>query len=469
MPCAMGVMPMSKKAWGGRFEGHPEEWVDAFNTSIHFDQNLLDEDIEGSIAHATMLANQGIIRQDECDHIIEGLKSIQKDFHNHQLVFQESLEDIHLNIEHELIKRIGATGGKLHTGRSRNDQVATDMHLYTKKEVNLIISAIESFQKSILQLAEHHIDTIMPGYTHLQRAQPISFAHHIMTYFWMLERDKSRFKDALKRIDISPLGAAALSGTTYPINRHETMRLLGFNDIYENSLDAVSDRDYIIETLHNISLCMVHLSRLAEEIIFWSSEEAQFITLSDTFSTGSSIMPQKKNPDMAELIRGKVGRTTGHLMSMLVTLKGLPLAYNKDMQEDKEGLFDAVHTLKGSLRIFKGMLDTMTVNTSRLSSTVRKDFSNATELADYLVGKGIPFREAHEIVGKVVLWSIQNNLYLLDVPIDIYQSYHPMIEHDIYNYLQPDEAVKRRQSYGGTSQKAVSQQIEKAQSLLEPS
>ncbi|MFO3689618.1 argininosuccinate lyase [Staphylococcus felis] len=460
---------MSKKAWGGRFEGHPEEWVDAFNASIHFDQNLLDEDIEGSIAHATMLANQGIIRQDECEHIIEGLKSIQKDFHNHQLVFQESLEDIHLNIEHELIKRIGATGGKLHTGRSRNDQVATDMHLYTKKEVNLIISAIESFQKSILQLAEHHIDTIMPGYTHLQRAQPISFAHHIMTYFWMLERDKSRFKDALKRIDISPLGAAALSGTTYPINRHETMRLLGFNDIYENSLDAVSDRDYIIETLHNISLCMVHLSRLAEEIIFWSSEEAQFITLSDTFSTGSSIMPQKKNPDMAELIRGKVGRTTGHLMSMLVTLKGLPLAYNKDMQEDKEGLFDAVHTLKGSLRIFKGMLDTMTVNTSQLSSTVRKDFSNATELADYLVGKGIPFREAHEIVGKVVLWSIQNNLYLLDVPIDVYQSYHPMIEHDIYNYLQPDEAVKRRQSYGGTSQKSVSQQIEKAQSLLEPS
>lgn len=469
MPCAMGVMPMSKKAWGGRFEGHPEEWVDAFNASIHFDQNLLDEDIEGSIAHATMLANQGIIRQDECEHIIEGLKSIQKDFHNHQLVFQESLEDIHLNIEHELIKRIGATGGKLHTGRSRNDQVATDMHLYTKKEVNLIISAIESFQKSTLQLAEHHIDTIMPGYTHLQRAQPISFAHHIMTYFWMLERDKSRFKDALKRIDISPLGAAALSGTTYPINRHETMRLLGFNDIYENSLDAVSDRDYIIETLHNISLCMVHLSRLAEEIIFWSSEEAQFITLSDTFSTGSSIMPQKKNPDMAELIRGKVGRTTGHLMSMLVTLKGLPLAYNKDMQEDKEGLFDAVHTLKGSLRIFKGMLDTMTVNTSQLSSTVRKDFSNATELADYLVGKGIPFREAHEIVGKVVLWSIQNNLYLLDVPIDVYQSYHPMIEHDIYNYLQPDEAVKRRQSYGGTSQKSVSQQIEKAQSLLEPS
>lgn len=465
----MGVMPMSKKAWGGRFEGHPEEWVDAFNASIHFDQNLLDEDIEGSIAHATMLANQGIIRQDECEHIIEGLKSIQKDFHNHQLVFQESLEDIHLNIEHELIKRIGATGGKLHTGRSRNDQVATDMHLYTKKEVNLIISAIESFQKSTLQLAEHHIDTIMPGYTHLQRAQPISFAHHIMTYFWMLERDKSRFKDALKRIDISPLGAAALSGTTYPINRHETMRLLGFNDIYENSLDAVSDRDYIIETLHNISLCMVHLSRLAEEIIFWSSEEAQFITLSDTFSTGSSIMPQKKNPDMAELIRGKVGRTTGHLMSMLVTLKGLPLAYNKDMQEDKEGLFDAVHTLKGSLRIFKGMLDTMTVNTSQLSSTVRKDFSNATELADYLVGKGIPFREAHEIVGKVVLWSIQNNLYLLDVPIDVYQSYHPMIEHDIYNYLQPDEAVKRRQSYGGTSQKSVSQQIEKAQSLLEPS
>ncbi|HDY4567466.1 TPA: argininosuccinate lyase, partial [Staphylococcus aureus] len=332
---------MSNKAWGGRFEVQPEEWVDDFNASITFDQTLIDQDIEGSIAHATMLANQGIISQQDSEQIIQGLKSIQHDYHQDQIQFSASLEDIHLNIEHELIKRIGDAGGKLHTGRSRNDQVATDMHLYTKKQVQDIIALIKSLQSVIVDIASNNVDTIMPGYTHLQRAQPISFAHHIMTYFWMLQRDQQRFEDSLKRIDINPLGAAALSGTTYPIDRHETTALLNFGSLYENSLDAVSDRDYIIETLHNISLTMVHLSRFAEEIIFWSTDEAKFITLSDAFSTGSSIMPQKKNPDMAELIRGKVGRTTGHLMSMLMTLKGLPLAYNKDMQEDKEGLFDA--------------------------------------------------------------------------------------------------------------------------------
>ncbi|MCQ9290230.1 argininosuccinate lyase [Staphylococcus hyicus] len=457
---------MTKKAWGGRFEEKPEAWVDAFNASIHFDKTLIDEDIQGSIAHATMLYHQNVLTQKESEAIITGLKAIQKDYHDGNIEFQTSLEDIHLNIEHELIQRIGAVGGKLHTGRSRNDQVATDMHLYTKKEVKQIIEAIELFQKTIVNLADEHIETIMPGYTHLQRAQPISFAHHIMTYFWMLERDKGRFKDALKRIDISPLGAAALSGTTYPIDRHETQQLLGFASIYENSLDAVSDRDYIVETLHAISLTMVHLSRFAEEIIFWSSEEAKFVTLSDAFSTGSSIMPQKKNPDMAELIRGKVGRTTGHLMSLLMTLKGLPLAYNKDMQEDKEGLFDAIHTLKGSLRIFDGMVGSMTVNTERLSQTVKSDFSNATELADYLVVKGIPFREAHEIVGKIVLWSIQNEMFLLDVPLDVYKQHHNAIDEDIYTYLQPAEAVKRRKSYGSTGQDAVKHQISVAKTLI---
>ncbi len=462
----MEGIKMTKKAWGGRFEEKPEDWVDAFNASIHFDQTLIDEDIQGSIAHATMLSHKGILTENECQSIVQGLQEIQKDFHEGHIRFQASLEDIHLNIEHELITRIGAVGGKLHTGRSRNDQVATDMHLYTKKEVQNLIASIQSFQKTIVHLADEHVDTIMPGYTHLQRAQPISFAHHIMTYFWMLERDKGRFQDALKRIDISPLGAAALSGTTYPIDRHETQQLLGFASLYENSLDAVSDRDYIVETLHAISLTMVHLSRFAEEIIFWSSEEAQFVALSDAFSTGSSIMPQKKNPDMAELIRGKVGRTTGHLMSMLMTLKGLPLAYNKDMQEDKEGLFDALHTLKGSLRIFEGMLGSMTVNTERLTQTVQKDFSNATELADYLVMKGIPFREAHEIVGKIVLWSIQNDLYLLDVPLEVYQQHHASIEKDIYHYLHPSEAVKRRKSYGSTGQESVKHQISVAKTLI---
>ncbi|HBY84141.1 MULTISPECIES: argininosuccinate lyase [Staphylococcus] len=457
---------MSNKAWGGRFEAQPEEWVDEFNASIDFDQNLIDQDVQGSIAHATMLANQNIISQDEAHTIIEGLKAIQKDVHQNKIEFKASLEDIHLNIEHELIQRVGEAGGKLHTGRSRNDQVATDMHLYTKEEVTGIIELIKSLQQTILTIANQHVDTIMPGYTHLQRAQPISFAHHIMTYFWMLERDKSRFQDSMKRIDISPLGAAALSGTTHPIDRHETQELLNFSAVYENSLDAVSDRDYIVETLHNISLTMVHLSRFSEEIIFWSTDEAKFITLSDAFSTGSSIMPQKKNPDMAELIRGKVGRTTGHLMSMLVTLKGLPLAYNKDMQEDKEGLFDAIHTIKGSLKIFEGMLDTMTVNTNRLNETVTKDFSNATELADYLVSKNVPFRTAHEIVGKIVLDCINKGIYLLDIPLEDYQSHHESIEADIYDFLKPENCLKRRKSYGSTGQDAVKHQLSVAQQLM---
>ena len=457
---------MSEKAWGGRFSEQPEDWVDEFNASIHFDKTLIKQDIQGSIAHATMLANQEIITADESKQIIEGLNDILQDYLNNQITFDVSLEDIHLNIEHELIKRIGDTGGKLHTGRSRNDQVATDMHLYTKAEVEQLIELITSFQTSILTVAENHIDTIMPGYTHLQRAQPISFAHHILTYYWMLSRDKSRFEDSLKRIDISPLGAAALSGTTYPIDRHETQSLLGFSSLYENSMDAVSDRDYIVETLHNISLTMVHLSRFAEEIIFWSSAEANFVTLSDAFSTGSSIMPQKKNPDIAELIRGKVGRTTGHLMSMLMTLKGLPLAYNKDMQEDKEGLFDALHTLKGSLRIFEGMVDSMTVNVEHLQQTVNNDFSNATELADYLVTKDVPFRTAHEIVGKLVLWCIQNNKYLLDVPLSKYQEAHPLIEDDIFTFLTPANCVSRRISYGSTGQEAVKQQIKQIKAQL---
>lgn len=457
---------MSNKAWGGRFETQPEEWVDDFNASIDFDKNLIKQDVQGSIAHATMLAKQHIITDDEAQSIINELKNIQSDFEEGKLKFKASLEDIHLNIEHELIQRIGEAGGKLHTGRSRNDQVATDMHLYTKEQVQYIIELIASFQETIVQLADQHVYTIMPGYTHLQRAQPISFAHHIMTYFWMLERDKGRFMDSLKRIDISPLGAAALSGTTHPIDRHLTQELLGFANLYENSLDAVSDRDYIVETLHHISLTMVHLSRFAEEIIFWSTDEAKFITLSDAFSTGSSIMPQKKNPDMAELIRGKVGRTTGHLMSMLVTLKGLPLAYNKDMQEDKEGLFDAVHTLKGSLRIFEGMVASMKVNSNRLSQTVKNDFSNATELADYLVSKSVPFRTAHEIVGKIVLNCIHKGIYLLDVPLSEYQEHHENIEEDIYDYLTPENCLKRRQSYGSTGQESVKHQLKVAKALL---
>ncbi|UTB81232.1 argininosuccinate lyase [Staphylococcus carnosus] len=457
---------MSNKAWGGRFQSEPEAWVDAFNASINFDHLLIDEDIQGSIAHATMLAQQGILTEDESNTIIKGLQEIQQDYHDGKIEFTEALEDIHLNIEHELIERIGAVGGKLHTGRSRNDQVATDLHLYTKKAVKEIIHLIHTLQETIVKLADDHVDTIMPGYTHLQRAQPISFGHHVMTYFWMLERDKNRFEDALKRIDINPLGAAALSGTTHPIDRAKTQELLDFAALYENSLDAVSDRDFVVETLNDISLVMIHLSRFSEEIIFWSSDEAKFITLSDSFSTGSSIMPQKKNPDMAELIRGKTGRTTGHLMSMLMTLKGLPLAYNKDMQEDKEGLFDAVHTVTGSLRIFEGMLASLTVNTDRLNETVHQDFSNATELADYLVEKDVPFREAHAIVGQIVYWCIQHDCYLLDVPLEKYQEFSSSIDDTIYSYLKPENCLKRRKSYGSTGQESVRHQIKVAKDLL---
>ncbi|GAE47441.1 argininosuccinate lyase [Mesobacillus boroniphilus JCM 21738] len=335
-----------KKLWGGRFTGSAEEWVDEFGASIGFDQELADQDIEGSIAHATMLAKCGVITESEAEVIIQGLITLKQKADKGELEYSAKLEDIHLNIEHHLTELIGPTGGKLHTARSRNDQVATDMHLYLKAQVSEIIELITEFQKNIVHQAERNIETLMPGYTHLQRAQPISFAHHLMAYFWMLDRDKQRYMDSMKRINLSPLGAGALAGTTFPIDRHMTAEILGFDGIYENSLDAVSDRDFILEFLSGSSILMMHLSRLCEEIILWSSQEFQFIELSDAFTTGSSIMPQKKNPDMAELIRGKTGRVYGSLMGLLTVLKGLPLAYNKDMQEDKEGMFDTVKTVK---------------------------------------------------------------------------------------------------------------------------
>lgn len=457
---------MTKKAWGGRFQGEAIEWVDEFNASIHFDNALIDMDITGSIAHATMLAKQGIITEQEKKEITEGLKSVLRDYKEGVIEFSVTREDIHMNIEHALIEKIGETGGKLHTGRSRNDQVATDMHLYVKDSVQEIIKSIEMAQKTILGLAKDNIHVIMPGYTHLQRAQPVLFSHHIMVYFWMLKRDKERFQDSMKRIDISPLGAGAISGTTFDIDREETKNLLGFSDIYQNSMDAVSDRDYIIETLSNVSLVMVHLSRLSEEIIFWMSEEVNFVQLSDQFTTGSSMMPQKKNPDMAELIRGKSARTTGALTGMLVLLKGLPLTYNKDMQEDKEGLFDAVTTVTGSLKIMNGMLETMTINEDVLEKTVEEDFSNATELADYLVQKGIPFRNAHEVVGKVVLKCINEKKYLKDLSLEEFKFENEAIEADIYEVLSPKVVVDRRNSTGGTGTKAVKYQIEIAESSL---
>ncbi|HAQ08861.1 MAG TPA: argininosuccinate lyase [Bacillus bacterium] len=449
-----------KKLWGGRFTGSAEDWVDEFGASIDFDQELAKEDIEGSIAHASMLAQCGIISSAEADEIILGLKKLKGKAENDELEYSAKLEDIHLNIEHHLTELIGPTGGKLHTARSRNDQVATDMHLYLREQVGEIIELISDFQERIIEQAEQHIETIMPGYTHLQRAQPISFAHHLMAYFWMLDRDKMRFNDSLKRINLSPLGAGALAGTTFPIDRHLTAEMLGFDGIYENSLDAVSDRDFILEFLSDSSILMMHLSRLCEEIILWSSQEFQFIELSDAFTTGSSIMPQKKNPDMAELIRGKTGRVYGHLMGLLTVLKGLPLAYNKDMQEDKEGMFDTVKTIKGSLKIFAGMVKTMKVKEERMEGSVKNDFSNATELADYLAAKGVPFREAHEIVGKLVLDCITKGCYLADLSLEAYQSMNSLFDEDIYEALNPYNAVKRRDSAGGTGFLQVKSQID---------
>lgn len=454
------------KLWGGRFVEHAEEWVDEFGASIGFDKELVEEDIEGSLAHVSMLKKTNILTEEEANEIEKGLKKLLEKAKKGELTFSVALEDIHLNIEKMLTDEIGPVGGKLHTARSRNDQVATDMHLYLRKQVKEILDAIATLQDVIVRKAEEEIDTIIPGYTHLQRAQPISFAHHLMAYFWMLERDYERFKESLKRINISPLGAGALAGTTFPIDRHYTAELLGFNGIYENSLDAVSDRDFILEFLSNSSILMMHLSRFCEEIILWSSQEFQFIEIDDRFATGSSIMPQKKNPDMAELIRGKTGRVYGNLFGLLTVMKGTPLAYNKDMQEDKEGMFDTVKTVKGSLKIFAGMIETMKVNRNRMEKAVSQDFSNATELADYLAAKGVPFREAHEIVGKLVLYCIQNNKFLLDLSMEEFKQASPLFEEDIYSILEPRNVVARRNSAGGTGFEQVRLAIEKAKNII---
>ncbi|WP_339160333.1 argininosuccinate lyase [Bacillus sp. FSL M8-0277] len=455
-----------KKLWGGRFQKTPEKWVDEFGASIHFDKQLVKEDLTGSLAHASMLNTCGILGDDEAAAIKDGLNTLMKKAEANELEFSVDYEDIHLNLEKMLIDEIGPLGGKLHTARSRNDQVATDMHLYLNNQVEHIIELISSFQTVLVEKAEQHVETIFPGYTHLQRAQPISFAHHMLAYFWMLERDKARFQDSLKRINVSPLGCGALAGTTFPIDREYTAELLGFAHIYENSLDGVSDRDFILEFLSNSSLVMMHLSRLCEEIILWCSQEFKFIELDDTYATGSSMMPQKKNPDMAELIRGKTGRVYGNLMGLLTIMKGLPLTYNKDLQEDKEGMFDTVKTIAGSLQIFTGMIQTMTVNEDVMKKATKEDFSNATEVADYLAKKGMPFREAHEIVGKLVYTCIQKGIYLSDLPFETFTEASDLFEEDIYTVLDPYVAVEKRTSAGGTGFKQIQLALEKAKACL---
>lgn len=455
------------KLWGGRFDGQNEAWIDAFGASILFDQKMATQDIKGSLAHVKMLAKTEIITAEESAEIQRGLEKLQEKLAAGQLEFTIGNEDIHMNLESYLAAEIGPVAGKLHTARSRNDQVATDMHLYLKDIVKQLLPKIQHFRNVLVEKAAENIHTVMPGYTHLQHAQPISFAHHLLAYYEMLTRDQTRFTENLQRIDSMPLGSAALAGTTFPVDRFFTANELDFGNIYANSLDAVSDRDFILEFLSNSAIMMMHLSRFCEELILWCSHEFKFVELTDSFSTGSSIMPQKKNPDMAELIRGKTGRVYGNLFGLLTVMKGLPLAYNKDFQEDKEGMFDTAETILTSLDIMAGMIDTMKVNKENMAQATESDFSNATELADYLANHGVPFREAHEIVGKLVLACIQRGIFLQDVPLEEYQQIAPVIESDIYEKLSSYNAVKNRHSYGGTGFDQVDKQIKAAKIQLQ--
>jgi len=455
------------KLWGGRFTKETNKLVEEFTASISFDQKLAKEDIAGSLAHVQMLGECGIIPMEDAIKIKEGLLSIKIMVESDEVEFLVEDEDIHMNIEKLLIEKIGPVGGKLHTGRSRNDQVATDMHLYLRTKTTELITLLENVQQALIEQAKENVQTLIPGYTHLQRAQPVSFAHHLMAYFWMFERDKERLLDSLKRINWLPLGSGALAGTTFPINRERVAELLEFETVYPNSMDAVSDRDFILEFLSIGSIIMTHISRLSEELVIWSSQEFQFVELDDSFCTGSSIMPQKKNPDVPELLRGKTGRTYGNLMGLLTVLKGLPLAYNKDLQEDKEGMFDTVETLEGSLKLLAPMIETMTVNKDVMHKAINNDFSNATDIADYLVRKGMPFREAHEVIGKIVLYAIQSNKFLLDLNFEEYQGFSPLFEKDIYKVLAPDNVVAVRNSYGGTAPEQVKKQIKLAEGKLQ--
>ena len=458
---------MSDKLWGGRFTAKAAEWVDEFGASIHFDQKMAAEDIEGSIAHAKMLGKQGIISPEESEKIVAGLKIINEELIAGKIEFDVKNEDIHMNIESLLTDKIGPVAGKLHTARSRNDQVATDFHLWVKHRLPHVLESLTELQEELLTLATTHAGTIMSGYTHLQHAQPITYGHYLLAYFEMFQRDYERFEFNQKHTDILPLGAAALAGTTFPINREFVASELGFDSIYHNSLDAVSDRDFALEFLSNAAILMMHLSRMAEELILWSTYEFNYIELSDDFSTGSSIMPQKKNADFAELVRGKTGRSYGALMGLLTTMKSLPLAYNKDMQEDKEQVFDIMDTVLASVKVFTGMLSGLTVHKERMLATTQDDFSNATELADYLATKGVPFREAHAIVGQLVLTGIQSKMPLQKMSLSDLQAVAPQIEEDIYDKLQSETAVNRRTSLGGTAVENVKKEIVRNKKVLE--
>lgn len=454
------------KLWGGRFSKETDKLVEDFHSSISFDKRLYKQDIKGSIAHARMLGKCGIISTDEAQLIINGLEAILKELEEGNLEFSQDAEDIHMNVETLLIQKIGDVGKKLHTGRSRNDQVALDVRLYLKEEIVYIIQLLVELEKTLLKLAQKHINTIMPGYTHLQKAQPVTFAHHCMAYWEMFYRDIHRFKDVHKRTDMMPLGSGALAGTTFPLDRNMVKEELGFKEVTRNSMDAVSDRDFIIEFNSAAAILMMHLSRFCEELIIWSSDEFRFIEMDDAFSTGSSIMPQKKNPDVAELVRGKTGRVYGNLVAILTVMKGLPLAYNKDMQEDKESLFDTIDTVKGCLITFTPMLASITIKEQVMKEGAKGGFGGATDVADYLVTKGVPFREAHKIVGQLVAYCIGKGTDLESLTLKEYKEFSQVIEDDIYEKVNIENVVAKRNVPGGPAPEQVAAHIDTAKKLL---
>ena len=445
--------------WGGRFTKETDKLVYNFNASISFDKRFYRQDIRGSIAHVTMLAKQGILTEEEKEQIIDGLNGILRDVENGSLPITDEYEDIHSFVEANLTARIGDAGKKLHTGRSRNDQVALDMKLYTRDEVTELDGLLRELLEVLLTLMKENTETFMPGFTHLQKAQPITLAHHMGAYFEMFKRDRQRMRDIYKRMNLCPLGSGALAGTTYPLDREYTAELLGFDGPTLNSMDSVSDRDYLIELLSAMSTVMMHLSRFSEEVIIWNSNEYKFVEIDDAYSTGSSIMPQKKNPDIAELVRGKTGRVYGALMSLLTTMKGIPLAYNKDMQEDKELVFDAIDTTKGCLALFTGMLRTMKFNAERMEESAKHGFTNATDAADYLVNHGVPFRDAHGIVGQLVLYCIEKKIALDDMTLEEFKSISPVFEEDIYDAISMKTCVEMRNTIGAPGRAAMEKVI----------
>lgn len=453
--------------WGGRFTKETDQMVYDFNASIGFDKRLYRQDIEGSMAHVKMLAKQQILTEQERDQILEGLAGILKDVEDGTLLITKEYEDIHSFVEANLIDRIGDAGKKLHTGRSRNDQVALDMKLYVREEVQKTDALLKDLLTVILHIMEDNLDTIMPGFTHLQKAQPITLTHHMGAYYEMFRRDRSRLSDIYKRMNVCPLGSGALAGTTYPLDREYTASILGFSGATLNSMDSVSDRDYVIEYLSALSTIMMHLSRFSEEIIIWNSNEYQFVEIDDAYSTGSSIMPQKKNPDIAELVRGKTGRVYGALMSMLTTMKGIPLAYNKDMQEDKEMAFDAMDTVNSCLPLFTGMLATMKFKKSVMERSARRGFTNATDAADYLVNHGVPFRDAHGIIGQLVLTCIEKECALDDLPLSEYKAVSPVFEEDIYDAISMKTCVEKRLTKGAPGKGAMLEAIQVYKQELE--